>query len=65
LLRAKCGVEYEVISTPSFSEDLKQEVWGWNETMRAEIKRKFGPDIFQQLNEEAKEKWQDRLSPKS
>jgi hypothetical protein len=65
LLREKCGVEYEVISTPDFSEELKQEVWGWNETMRAEIKRRFGQDILQQLNDEAKKRWQDRLSPKS
>ena len=65
LFRERCGVEYEVISTPDFSEELKQEVWGWNEMMRAEIERKFGPDIFQQLNEEAKERWQNRLSPES
>lgn len=53
LLRKKCGVDYKVISTPGFSEKLKQEVWGWNEVMETEIERKFGADIFQQLRDEA------------
>lgn len=61
LLRERCGVESEVISTPDFSRALQQEVSAWNDTMRAEIRRRFGDDIFQQLQDEAKQNWQGKL----
>ncbi len=61
LLRERCGVESEVISTPGLSKALQQEVSAWNDTMRAEIRRKFGNDIFQQLQDEAKQNWQNKL----
>ncbi len=66
LLRDKCGVEYEVMKDPDpgagHSERLQQEVKAWNKMMEAEIRREFGQDIFEQLHEEAKRRWQDRLS---
>lgn len=65
LLREKCGVTYKAISHPGFSEELKQEVGGWNEVMEAEIKRKFGEDIFQQLHDEAKKRRESQLSSRS
>jgi len=66
LLREKCGVAYEVISTsgPGYSQALKQEVAAWNQTMEAEIKRQFGPDILQRLQDEAQKTWQQSQSPK-
>jgi hypothetical protein len=66
LLRDKCGVEYEVMRDPDpgpgHSERLQQEVEAWNKMMEAEIRREFGQDIFERLHEEAKKRWQDKLS---
>jgi hypothetical protein len=66
LLRERCGVQYEVPAlVPGVSDaDFTREVQGWNEVMQAEIKRKFGADIFERLQEEASKRWQDQLKPK-
>jgi len=68
LLRDECGVEYEVVKDPyagpGHSEELIQEVRAWNETMRAEIMRKFGQDVFQRLHDEVKKRWDRKGSPK-
>lgn len=60
LLRDRCGVAYEVPRLPPgvAEADFVQEVHGWNETMEAELKRKFGNDIFERLQEEARRLWQ-------
>lgn len=66
LLRTRCGVEYEVPQLPPgvAEADFIQEVQGWNEVMQAEIRRKYGPGIFEQLQEEARKRWSEQLSPK-
>jgi hypothetical protein len=67
LLREQCGVEYEVPRLPWLvaEADFIQEVRGWNETMEAEVERKFGVDIFDRLHEEASQLWQKQLNPSS
>jgi hypothetical protein len=60
LLKEKCGVDYEVVSAPGFSEDLQAEVKAWNDVMRPEIQRRFGPTIFQDLEQEALQRWQKK-----
>jgi hypothetical protein len=67
LLRDQCGVEYEVARIPWLvaEADFIQEVRGWNETMEAEVERKFGVDIFDRLHEEASQLWQTQLNPSS
>lgn len=67
LLRERCGVEGEVPQLPpGVSErDFIQEVAGWNETMRAEIMRKFGNDIFDKLQEEGRKLWKEKVKPKN
>ena len=57
LLRARCGVGWEVVrlSAGGSSVGLSQEVQGWNDVMRAEIRRRFGADIFTRLDEEARQ----------
>lgn len=65
LLRDRCGVEYGVPRLPPgvAEVDFIQEVRGWNETMEAEVRRKFGVDIFERLHEEARRLWQKQLKP--
>ena len=66
LLRERCGVEYEVLKLPSgVSKDVFiQEVRGWNDTMNAEIRRKFGAGIFGELEQEARKQWKGEVHPK-
>lgn len=66
LLRERCGVEYEVPKLPPgvTKADFIQEVRGWNDTMRAEIMRKFGPGILQQLQEEGRKRWEGKVQSK-
>jgi hypothetical protein len=66
LLRERCGVEYEVPRLPPgvAEADFIQEVRGWNETMQAEIKRKFGEGIFTELHDEARRRWQEKVRPR-
>ena len=63
LLRERCGVAYSVPSLPPgvAHADFIQEVRGWNETMEAEIRRKFGADILGPLREEAGKRWQAKI----
>ncbi|MEC8557409.1 MAG: hypothetical protein VXZ82_20595 [Planctomycetota bacterium] len=65
LLREQCEVEYEVPRLPQgvAEADFIQEVRGWNETMKVEVKRKFGVDIFERLHEEARQLYQKQLNP--
>jgi hypothetical protein len=66
LLRERCGVEYELPDPPPgiTKADFIQEVRGWNDTMRAEIIRKFGPGIFEQLQEEGRKRWEEQVQSK-
>ena len=59
LLRQRCAVAYELPKLPPgvAEADFIQEVQAWNEVVEAEIKRKFGQDIFERLQDEARAKW--------
>lgn len=61
LLNEKCGCGYQVIDAPKFSEELRDEVNGWNDTMKSELRRRFGDTIIVDLLEEAQKLWQDRV----
>jgi hypothetical protein len=65
LLRERCGVEYEVPQLPpGVSEgDFIQEVRGWNDTMKAEIERRFGAGILGRLQDEGQRRWQEKARP--
>jgi hypothetical protein len=58
LLKERCGVDYEVPELPkgTAEADFVQEIRGWNQVMEAEIRKRFGNDILQQLREEARPK---------
>lgn len=62
LLRDRCGIEYEVVKLPAGVDenDFIMEVQGWNEVMKAEIKRQHGADIFGRLEAEAQAAWQSK-----
>ena len=66
LLRERCGVEYEVPKLPSgVSKDVFiQEVRGWNDTMKAEIRRQFGANVFSELEEAARKQWKSEVPAK-
>jgi hypothetical protein len=65
LLRERCRVGYEVPQLPPgvAEADFIQEVRGWNEVVEAEIKRKHGAGIFEELHEEARKRWQEKVNP--
>jgi len=62
LLKEK-GIGYEVMGLPPgvADADFRAEVAGWNEVMRAEIQKKFGPTFLADLHEEANRRWEDRV----
>jgi hypothetical protein len=55
LIKSECGVEWEVVSSKEDSKELREEVAGYNEVMRAAIEKRFGPDVFARLQEKAEE----------
>lgn len=55
LLEAECNVEWEVVKGPAASKELREEVGGYNDVMRAEIEHRFGRDLFDKLQIQAKE----------
>ena len=65
LLRERCGVGYEVPRLPPgvAKADFIQEVRGWNEAVKAKVKQKHGAGIFEQLHEEARKRWQEKVNP--
>jgi hypothetical protein len=66
LLKERCGVDYQVPSLPPgvAEADFIQEVRGWNGTMEAEIRRKFGEGILGELRQEADKRWQEKTKSK-
>jgi hypothetical protein len=58
LLKERCNVDYEVPQLPAGTSeaDFREEVHGWNDTMIAEINKRFGADTVQKLQKEAQEK---------
>jgi hypothetical protein len=65
LLRERCGVGYEVPRLPPGVAEAGfiQEVRGWNEAVKAKVKQKHGAGIFEQLHEEARKRWQEKVNP--
>jgi hypothetical protein len=54
----KRGVEYEIITQRADLKTMQGELQGWNDTMEAELKRKFGKDILDDVALEAvDEEW--------
>lgn len=49
LLRTECGVAWEVVNSPKYSEALRASVAGYNDVMRAEVEHRFGRDILKKL----------------
>src|SRR5438105_131579 len=47
LLKERCNVDYEVASLRKgmAEEDFRQEIQGWDDTMRVEIQKRFGDNI--------------------
>jgi hypothetical protein len=64
LLKEKCNCDYQVIDAPKFSEELRDEVAGWNDTMKMELRRRFGATIIEDLQEEAQKRWNARIQMK-
>jgi|SRR5947209_4768331 len=56
LLKSECGVTNEVVPGPGDSQELRAEVAAYNEVMAAEIRKRFGADIFQKLHDKAEGK---------
>ena len=65
LLRDRYGVGYEVPALPPGvgEADFAREVRGWNEVASAEVERRHGAGILQQLREEARRRWRERINP--
>jgi hypothetical protein len=65
LLKEKCNCAYEVVSAPSpATVEMREEVEGWNDTMRAELRRQFGDSIIDDLKTEANKRWEARTKAK-
>jgi hypothetical protein len=63
LLEERCGIQYEVSNLPPgvTQADFIQEVHAWNDVMKAELRRKFGADILDKLQDEASKRWKEQL----
>lgn len=66
LLRERCGVGYEVPQRPPgvAEADFIEEVRGWNDTMTAEIERRFGAGVLGRLKDEARTRWEEKVRRK-
>jgi hypothetical protein len=58
LLKERCGVDYEVPQLPAgVSEaDFREEIHGFNQVMQAEIRRRFGENVFEELQAESRQR---------
>jgi hypothetical protein len=63
LLKERCKCDYQVIGG-KLNKDQEDEIRGWNETMRAELSRRHGPNILAELNKDAEQRWRDRINKK-
>ena len=64
LLKEKCNCDYQVVNTPKYSKEVHDEVNGWNDTMKAEIRRRPGGEILDQLQDLAQQRWKERIEAK-
>ncbi|HAY81473.1 MAG TPA: hypothetical protein DCY79_16840 [Planctomycetaceae bacterium] len=56
LLQTECGVGWQLVKSPKYSEALRGSVAGYHDVMRAEIEYRFGRDILTQLRSRAQGK---------
>jgi hypothetical protein len=63
-LKERCKCDYQVIGAPNLPKDQQDEFRGWNETMQAELRRRHGATIIEDLNQEAEKRWRARIKPK-
>jgi hypothetical protein len=64
LLKERCKCDYQVIGAANLPKDQQDEIRGWNETMQAELRRRHGATIIEDLNKEAEKRWRARIKPK-
>jgi len=64
LLKERCKCDYRVIGVANLPKDQQDEIWGWNETMQAELRLRYGATIIEDLNKEAEKRWRARIKPK-
>jgi len=62
LLKEKCDCDYQVVDMPKYSKEVHDEVNGWNDAMKAELRQRPGGAIVDQLNEIAQEQWKERVA---
>ncbi len=60
LLKERCNVQLQPIAGCLVSSELATYMQGYNEISAAEIKRKFGTNIFERLDAEAEARWHKR-----
>jgi predicted Zn finger-like uncharacterized protein len=60
LLKEECNCDYQVIAAPKLAQDQQDEIKGWNQIMRAELRRRHGETIIDDLHKEAEKRWRDR-----
>jgi hypothetical protein len=64
LLKERCKCDYQVIGEPNLAKERQDEIRGWNETMQAELRRRHGATIMEDLHKDAEKRWRDRIQPK-
>ncbi len=64
LLQSRCGVTWESLPSdhPGQPANIRAEVRAWNLTMETEIRKRFGETILSDLQEQAKQLFQQSLS---
>lgn len=60
LLEKRCGARMDPVAGCVVTEQLENEVEGYNAVMAEELRRRFGPDILDRLENEASRRCQVR-----
>lgn len=64
LLKERCKCDYQVIGEPNLAKDRQDEIRGWNDSMQAELRRRHGATIMEELHRDGEKRWRDRIKPK-
>jgi len=54
MARERYGVDFDTVAGCVVTEELVERTKGYNERMQREISRRFGPDVLEKLEEEAR-----------
>ena len=65
LLWKQHGVEYEIIKKSSTPKVVQEELQGWNDTMKTEIKQRLGDSIWQDVTNQAWRQWNAKQAVES